>query len=133
MDNCSQVLTSLSDILEHIREVQEDVSALSHESMMVITKAIANAKIELEQKDLEALQHQDILSQQLSAASESISLINKYIEKYVFTINEDSNLMAKGFIGLDAKLKDALARAKEKKDAFSGQAFVNKQEEIEFF
>ena len=44
-------------------------------------------------------------------------------------MNEDSNLMADGFIGLDAKLQQALMEAKDRKDAFSGQAFENKQEE----
>lgn len=133
MENCSQVLTSLSEILKHIREVQEDVSQLSHESMVVIGKVMAKVEIELGEEELAALQHQDILSQQLSAASESIVMINQYISKYVYTINEDSNLMAEGFISLDTKLKNSLQRAKEKKDAFSGHAFVDKQEEIEFF
>ena len=133
MDNCSQVLTSLTEILKHIQEVQDDVSKLSKDSMLVISKMISASKLEFSAEDLSALQHQDILSQQLSAASDAIIMINQYLEKYVYTINEDSNLMASGFIGLNAKLKQALEKAKDRKDAFSGHAFENKEEEIEFF
>ncbi len=133
MDNCSQVLASLTEILKHIQEVQDDVSKLSKDSMLVISKLISESKLEFSAEDLSALQHQDILSQQLSAASDAIIMINKYLEKYVYTITEDSNLMASGFVGLNEKLKQALEKAKDRKDAFSGQAFDNKEEEIEFF
>ncbi len=133
MDNCSQVLASLTEILKHIQEVQDDVSKLSKDSMLVISKLISESKLEFSAEDLSALQHQDILSQQLSAASDAIIMINKYLEKYVYTITEDSNLMASGFAGLNEKLKQALEKAKDRKDAFSGQAFENKEEEIEFF
>ncbi len=133
MDNCSQVLSSLSEVLKHIQEVQQEVSELSHESMLVIGRVMAKSDIELGAGELSALQHQDILSQQLGAASESIIMINKYIEKYIYTINTDSNLMSEDFSSLDSKLKAALVKAKDKKDAFSGHAFENKEEEIEFF
>ena len=133
MNNSGQVLTSLSNILEHIQEVQENVVKLSHESMLILARKISEYDIELGSEELAALQHQDILSQQLGAASESIRFINQYIKKYTYTINEDSNLMADGFVGLDAKLQQALIEAKDRKNALSGHAFENKEEEIEFF
>ncbi len=133
MSNCSQVLNSLSEILNHIQEVQQEVSTLSRESMLTISSAISSAELELGAKELSALQHQDILSQQLGAASETIIMINKYIEKYIYTINTDSDLMSEGFVSLNSKLKASLAKAKDKKDAFSGHAFESKEEEIEFF
>ena len=133
MDNCSQVLSSLSEILIHIQEVQQEVSELSHESMLVLGRVLSKAEIELGPKELSALQHQDILSQQLGAASESIVMINNYIEKYIYAINVDSNLMSDDFSSLDKKLKASLMKAKDRKNAFSGQAFEDKQEEIEFF
>jgi UTP-glucose-1-phosphate uridylyltransferase len=118
MDNNTRALFgTLQRALDHIKEVQTSVTALNLESMTMLGDAIFAADVEISEDGFVALQHQDILTQQLSATSELIEMISKHI-------NESSDE------ALEKNISAALEVAKAKKDAFSGNAFNHKHEDI---
>ncbi len=110
-DNSLQVYETLSDIFEHIKSVQEDISKLSLESMQKINDLLFSLDIEFDEDIYIALQHQDILNQQLKAISELSQTIQKHIENH----QDDQTL--------ESKFLCALEIAKAKKEAYRGKAF----------
>jgi len=118
MDNNTRAaFGALQRALDHIKEVQTNVTALNLKSMTMLGDAIFEAEVEISEDGFVALQHQDILTQQLSATSELIEMISKHI-------NESSDE------ALEKNISAALEVAKAKKDAFSGNAFNYKHEDI---
>ncbi len=117
MSEIQTVLVTLQDALEHIKDVQTNVTKLNLESMTKLSEAIFDSDFELEEEGFVALQHQDILTQQLGATSELIEMISKHI-------NEGSAE------DLEKNISGSLEVAKAKKDAFSGNAFDHKHEDI---
>lgn len=118
MDNNTRAaFGTLQRALDHIKEVQTNVTALNLKSMTMLGDAIFEAEVEISEDGFVALQHQDILTQQLSATSELIEMISKHI-------NESSDE------ALEKNISAALEVAKAKKDAFSGNAFNHKHEDI---
>lgn len=118
MDNNTRAaFGTLQRALNHIKEVQTNVTALNLKSMTMLGDAIFEAEVEISEDGFVALQHQDILTQQLSATSELIEMISKHI-------NESSDE------ALEKNISAALEVAKAKKDAFSGNAFNHKHEDI---
>jgi len=118
MDNNTRAaFGALQRALDHIKEVQTNVTALNLKSMTMLGDAIFEAEVEISEDGFVALQHQDILTQQLSATSELIEMISKHI-------NESSDE------ALEKNISAALEVAKAKKDAFSGNAFNHKHEDI---
>lgn len=118
MDNNTRAaFGALQRALDHIKEVQTNVTALNLKSMTILGDAIFEAEVEISEDGFVALQHQDILTQQLSATSELIEMISKHI-------NESSDE------ALEKNISAALEVAKAKKDAFSGNAFNHKHEDI---
>ena len=103
--------------LEHIKMVQSNIITLNLESMTMLSDEIFDADVEISDDGFVALQHQDILTQQLNATSELIEMISKHI-------NESSDEE------LEKNISASLDVAKAKKDAFSGNAFDHKHEEI---
>nr|MCH9813675.1 hypothetical protein [Campylobacterota bacterium] len=94
---------------------------LNHNSMSLLNDAIFDADVELSEEGFIALQHQDILTQQLSATTELIEMINKHMD-------EDS------IESVAKNIAAAIEVAKAKKDAFSGNAFEHKHEDfVELF
>lgn len=110
-------MSALQNALEHIKEVQSNVTKLNHDSMTILSEAIFEADVEISEHGFVALQHQDILTQQLSATSELIEMIAKHI-------NESSDEE------LEKNISASLEVAKAKKDAFSGNAFNHKHEDL---
>ena len=112
-----ETLGTLQMALEHIKEVQSNIIELNHTSMTFLNEAIFEADIEISENGFIALQHQDILTQQLGATSELIEMIGKHIVE-----SSDGDLVK--------NINAALEVAKAKKDAFSGNAFEHKHEDI---
>ena len=134
MSNTEKILTSMLEILKHIKEVEGDVVELSKDSMMNISNFLSKSNIELDGKVIEALQHQDIISQQLSATTEAIDSVEKNINVYLHALREDTGIISNGLDKLHNKLSKSLDEAKSKKSAFSGKSLDSSaQEEIEFF
>jgi hypothetical protein len=110
MTDIKVLLSTIQTVLDHVTQVQKDVTKLNHDSMSLLNDEIFEADLELSDDAFIALQHQDILTQQFSATSELLEMINKYID--------ESN-----FYSLEKNISDALIVARRKKDAFSGNAF----------
>lgn len=121
MNDINAVLETIKVALSHIKEVQDNVVTLNHESMHVLNDAIFEADVEIGEEGFVALQHQDILTQQLGATSELIEMISKHIDE-------------SHFHSLDNNIKASLDVAKAKKEAFSGNAFDQRHSEhLELF
>ncbi len=134
MGNTEKILTSVLEILKHIKEVQIDVKELSKDSIMSISNFLDEQKIGLNTEVMEALQHQDIISQQLSAIVDAINSVEKNITVYIHALKEDTGMISDGLEKLNSKLSKSLDEAKLKKSSFGGKALnENAQEEIEFF
>jgi hypothetical protein len=121
MNKNREILEVIKSSLEHIKSVQSDITKLNHDSMTLLNEAIFDADVEISENGFVALQHQDILTQQLNATSELIDMIDKHLNE------SDEDDMAKN-------IASSLEVAKAKKDAFSGNAFEQKHEDhVELF
>ena len=61
-------------------------------------------------------------------------MIEKYIAIYLHSVRHDQDLLSESIEKLAVKLAQSLKTAKEKQEAFSGNAFGERRsEEIEFF
>ena len=83
---------------------------------------------------LQAFQYQDIVSQQLGAVREAIVSVEKNIAVYLHAVSQDQNTLSESIEKLSAKLTKSLETAREKQEAFSGNA-INRAnaKTIEFF
>ncbi len=128
------VLSSIVDILKHIQDVQKEVLDLSERSTVTFHQFIEENNMVPDSKTLEGFQYQDIITQQLTAVSEAIMSIEKNISVYLHAVRQDQNLLGNSIEKLSSKLVKSLETAKEKRDAFSGNAIdPNHGESIEFF
>lgn len=128
------VLSSIVDILKHIQEVQKDVQDLSERSTVSFHNFIEDNKLTPDKKTLEGFQYQDIITQQLSAVSEAINTIEKNITVYLHAVKHDQNMLGESIEKLSSKLIKSLQTAKEKQEAFSGNAIdPGHGESLEFF
>jgi hypothetical protein len=110
-DKTEDFCSVLGEIFVHIQSVQEDISKLNYTAMQKINNLVFESGIEIDEEAFIALQHQDILTQQLGAISELSETLQKYIEQY-----GDYEM-------LESKFLSALEIAKAKKEAFRGNAF----------
>lgn len=111
-ENKIEVCNTLGDILSHIDQVQQDISKLNFSAMEKINDFIFESDLEADDEVFVALQHQDILTQQLGAISELAQNLKQHID----TTSDD-------FDTLESKFLYALEIAKAKKEAFRGNAF----------
>jgi len=107
---------ALNDALNHIKEVQKNITDLNHKSMNALNDVIFELDIDLPEDSFIALQHQDILSQQLSATNDLIDVITNHLSM-------EDNQLEEGILA-------ALEVARDKKVAFSGNAFETQYEYI---
>ena len=128
-----KILQSVHKLLDHIKEVERDTIELSQKSLMSITALIEKNSLEIDDATAEALQYQDIISQQLSATIDAIEGIQKSMMIYTHTYNEDESMAADGIAKLEHKLSTLLDTAKQKRDAFSGNLDHEASDEVEFF
>ncbi len=128
------IFDSLHELLEHIKEVEKDTIKISKEAQMKLSTFMENQNIELDDDAAEALQYQDIVSQQLSATIEAIELVQKNLQMFSHTFKEDEKIADDSVIKLRAKMNSVLDEAKAKKEAFSGHLKnPSEDNEIEFF
>lgn len=120
---------TLDRLLGHIIEVETEMIALSGESHRRITQWIRENGLNVSDTALEALQYQDILSQQLGATIEAIEGIRIHLGEIACASASEGSDTA--FESMDAKLAEVLGKAQEKREAFSGRS--EHEEEIEFF
>ncbi len=125
-----ELLSSLEDVFEHIIDVQKDVEKRSKDSFLKINELLKEREIGLDDRFVEALQNQDILSQQINATSEAMEGIVKSLRTYKKSLKEDSGNISENITKLEQNLKRSLQEAKDKKSAFSGHSG---EEEVEFF
>ena len=127
------MLTSIKELLEHIKEVQLDTINLSAESTMMLSKFIEDKNIELDENAATSLQLQDIISQQLNATIEAINSVQKSIDVFESAYQSDELVVSGSMSKLQDKLKSTLEEARLKRDAFSGKLGHANEDEIEFF
>lgn len=129
-----EVLSSIVEILKHIENVQKNVQELSERSVVSFHTFIEKNNLIADEKTLEGFQYQDIITQQLSAVSEAIVAIEKNITFYLHVVTHDQNMVEECNDKLAISLIESLETAKEKQEAFSGNAInPNHGESVEFF
>jgi len=128
------IFDSLNELLEHIKQVERDTITISKEAQMKLSSFIESNNIEIDDEAAEALQYQDIVSQQLSATIEAIELVQKNLQMFSHSFSEDEKIADDSIIKLRKKMNAVLDEAKAKKEAFSGHVKNKSDEhEIEFF
>lgn len=128
------ILTSIVAILRHIDEVQNDVSELSERLAISFHHFIEQNGLSPDTNVIQAFQYQDIIKQQLGAVSEAIATIEQQIGIYTHALNQDEMILGESIDKLSSKLMKSLQVAKDKQEAFSGNALeVKSPESIEFF
>ncbi|WP_324170919.1 hypothetical protein [Sulfurimonas sp.] len=132
--NKMNMLSSINDLLSHIKEVEQNTIEMSQESMLMISKFFEDNSIELDDNASKALQYQDIISQQLSATIEAIKSVQQSINIFKNAQNSDEIIANESIKKLHSKLSKTLKTAKDKKEAFLGKlSNQNEADEIEFF
>jgi len=127
------MLSSINELLTHLKEVEQDTIKMSQDSMMMLSKFMEKNSIELDEGAAQALQYQDIISQQLSASIEAINSVQQSIKIFENAYESDEKIVSDSLDKLNGKLKSTLAIAKDRREAFSGKLGSSDQEEIEFF
>lgn len=128
------MLSSINDLLSHIKEVEQNTIDMSQESMLMISRFFEENSIELDDNALKGLQYQDIISQQLSATIEAIESVQQSINIFENAQDSDERIANDSIEKLHTKLAKTLKTAKDRKEAFSGKLNnENEADEIEFF
>lgn len=127
-----QFLNTLDGLLEHIKDVETETIHLTRESQMRLVKFIEEKGLKLDDETLEAMQYQDIISQQLSATIEAIESAQQHLKHFKEAMEEDDAIMMQSIQEMHSKLNGALERAKEKHSAFGGK-LQHDDDGIEFF
>ena len=128
------IFDSLNNLLEHIKQVEQDTINISKEAQMKLSSFIERNEIQIDDEAAEALQYQDIVSQQLTATIEAIDLVQKNLQMFAHTFREDERIADDSVVKLRSKMDTVLEQAQAKKDAFSGHVKDKTDEhEIEFF
>lgn len=128
-----KAFSALYEVLDHIKDVEKETIELTKSSHLKIATFLENSHIELNDDVLDALQYQDIISQQLSATIEAISYVESHLKMFEATFENDENMANESAQKLHQKLNKALEKAKEKRQAFSGKTHTDSEDEIEFF
>jgi len=129
------ILKSVDALLEHIKNVQEDVKNLSNDSMMKVSTFMEKNSLEIDDDIALSFQYQDIITQQLDASLEAINSMRTSIEVFSHAFKSDEDLANGSLQKLQDKLTLALDEAKDKKERFSGKLVqpADENDEIEFF
>lgn len=125
-------LGTLDPLLKHLIEVESEMITLSAKAHRTIAEWIRATHLEVSDEVLEAMQYQDILSQQLGATIEAIGRLRELSSQNSDTEHQ-ADLITMEKIGLmDTKLVEILEKAQQKRAAFSGKSDPD-DEGIEFF
>ena len=120
----------LDRLLTHVIEVEAEMITLSGESHRRISEWMNNSGISLNDEVIEAMQYQDILSQQLTATSEAMMSIREHLGEIFDTSNQDALTVIDA---IDTRMVDVLDKAQFKRSAFGGKVHCGDEEGIEFF
>lgn len=120
-------LQSLDPLLAHLIDVESEMIALSAHAHRTIAGWIRESGLAPSDEVLEAMQYQDILSQQLGATIEAIGSVRDVLAQ-----KQAEPLRVEAVARMDAKLIDVLETARQKRAAFSGKSGSD-DEGIEFF
>ena len=120
----------LDDLLEHIKQVESETMTLSRDAQLRLTAFIDAAQLQLDDATLEAMQYQDIVSQQLGATVETIESIQASLRECGGEIACRDDAQRESCA---AQLAAALALAQEKRLAFGGKMHHGEDAGIEFF
>lgn len=129
-----QFLNTLNGLLEHVKTVERETIALTQEAQLRFVRFLEKNGLQVDDETLEAMQYQDIISQQLSATIEAIESAQEHMQYFMHAFGEDDAIAAKSIEKMHIKLNSALDKAKDKYSAFSGK--VNNKDDddgIEFF
>ncbi len=127
------MFSSMSHLLEHIQEIEKEIIELSEKSTMVFSELIEQNSIEIDEQITQALQRQDMISQQLNATVDAIEEAKRSMQKCQEGMQNDALSVERELEELDRALQNILANAKEKKEAYSGHFHSQNDNEIEFF
>ena len=129
------VFVSITSILEHIENTNYDISNMMEKSSTIIVKELTESKKDgFSQELIEAIQLQDIISQQVQAVSGALGEMQKNIDAYLHSVRTDHSILNQGMKKLHHKMDAALQEAKRKHDAFAGRTHNDDADEcIEFF
>ncbi|OHE06298.1 MAG: hypothetical protein A2329_04905 [Sulfurimonas sp. RIFOXYB2_FULL_37_5] len=130
------VLTSILDILEHIKQVEGEIITMSNRSSEVFVKEIRSKSDTLTPEVLVAIQLQDIISQQFSAIAEAIESMKSHLEIHKHTLRADNAILNSNIQRLYIKMLSSLDEARNKQASFSGHSNVkteDRDDEIDFF
>jgi len=128
-----KMLSSINELLSHIKEVEEDTISMSQDSMLMLGEFIEKNSIELDDNAAKALQYQDIISQQLGATIEAIESMQNSIDIFESAYSSDEKIASNSIDKLYSKLSKTLQKAKDRREAFSGKLNSEDEDEIEFF
>lgn len=129
-----QFLQTLNELLEHVKGVERETISLTQEAQLRMVRFLEKNKLQVDDETLEAMQYQDIISQQLNATIEAIENAQEHISYFVHAFNQDDAIAAQSIEKMHSKLTNALDKAKEKHSSFSGK--MNRADDddgIEFF
>ncbi len=127
------MFSSISHLLEHIQEIEKEIIELSEKSTMVFSELIEQNSIEIDEQITQALQRQDMISQQLNATVDAIEEAKRSMQKCQEGMQNDALSVERELEELDRALQNILVNAKEKKEAYSGHFHSQDDNEIEFF
>jgi len=128
-----KMLSSINELLSHIKEVEEDTISMSQDSILMLGEFIEKNSIELDDNAAKALQYQDIISQQLGATIEAIESMQNSIDIFESAYSSDEKIASNSIDKLHSKLSKTLQKAKDRREAFSGKLNSEDEDEIEFF
>lgn len=127
-----EFLTTLSELLEHIMIVEQETISLTKESQLKMVHFMEENSIVPDDETLEAMQYQDIVSQQLQATIDAILTAKEQLNGYI-ELNKRIDKSAVESIGtIEMNLKSAIEQAREKREAFGGR-LSHGVTDIEFF
>jgi hypothetical protein len=130
------VLMSILALLKHIKKVEQEIEILTQKSSGILIKEITTNDIIINDEILEAIQLQDIITQQFSAVSIAIDDIEKHVDAHMQAMRIDNAIFHMSIEKLHTKMIDSLNEAKKKQDSFTGNSLLateNRTDEIEFF
>lgn len=127
------LLKSVDALLEHIKSVQADAIDMSKESMGKLGDFLEHNGIDINDDVGRALQYQDIISQQLNATIDAIESVQQSIAMFNHAFSHDEEIAMKSMEKLQDKLDKALNGARDRREAFSGNADKEDDHDVEFF
>ncbi len=126
-------LQTLDRLLEHVIDVEREMITLSAEAHRRISAWITASGGEITDDVVEALQYQDILSQQLSATIEAIESVRRHVGGICDASSGRDAEGDEAMERIDTHLAEILETAQSKRLAFGGRVHQDDDEGIEFF